>query len=289
MGLVNAKEMLTKAKDGRYAVAQINTNNLEWSKTILDTVQETKSPVIIGVSEGAAKYHGGFKVVMAIIKAYIEEKNITVPVAVHLDHGTFEGCKKAADAGFTSLMYDGSHNPIEQNIAETKEIVALAAQLNLSTEAEVGSIGGEEDGVIGAGEVADPQECATIANLGVDMLAAGINNIHGSYPKDWAGLRFDVLENIRDAINGKPMVLHGGSGIPEDQIKKAIALGVCKVNINSELQWAFHKATREFILSGEDQKGKNFDPRKLLAPGCKAAKEVIIEKLHMTGSYGKAI
>ena len=286
--LVSAKEMLDKAKAGHYAVGQFNINNLEWTKSILLTAQELKSPVILGVSEGAGKYMTGFKTVAAMVKAMDEELGITVPVALHLDHGTYEGCYKCIKAGFTSIMFDGSHYPIEENVEKTKELVAVAHQLGLSIEAEVGSIGGEEDGVVGMGECADPNECKAIADLGVDMLAAGIGNIHGKYPANWQGLNFEVLENVKKEVGDMPLVLHGGTGIPADMIKKAISLGVAKINVNTECQLSFAAATREYIEAGKDLQGKGFDPRKLLAPGAEAIKATVKEKMELFGSVGKA-
>ena len=286
--LVSAKEMLDKAKAGHYAVGQFNINNLEWTKAILLTAQELNSPVILGVSEGAGKYMTGFKTVAAMVKAMDEELGITVPVALHLDHGSYEGCYKCIKAGFTSIMFDGSHFSIEENVAKTKELVAVAHQLGLSIEAEVGSIGGEEDGVIGAGECADPNECKAIADLGVDMLAAGIGNIHGKYPENWAGLSFETLDAIQEKTGTMPLVLHGGTGIPEDMIKKAIDLGVAKINVNTECQLSFAAATRTYIEAGKDLAGKGFDPRKLLAPGTEAIKATVKEKMELFGSVGKA-
>ncbi|MBP3451577.1 MAG: class II fructose-1,6-bisphosphate aldolase [Agathobacter sp.] len=286
--LVSAKEMLDKAKAGHYAVGQFNINNLEWTKAILLTAQELNSPVILGVSEGAGKYMTGFKTVAAMVKAMDEELGITVPVALHLDHGSYDGCYKCIKAGFTSIMFDGSHFSIEENVAKTKELVAVAHQLGLSIEAEVGSIGGEEDGVIGAGECADPDECKAIADLGVDMLAAGIGNIHGKYPENWAGLSFETLDAIQEKTGTMPLVLHGGTGIPEDMIKKAIDLGVAKINVNTECQLSFAAATREYIEAGKDLAGKGFDPRKLLAPGTEAIKATVKEKMELFGSVGKA-
>ncbi len=286
--LVSAREMLIKAHKEGYGVAQININNLEWTKTVLQTVNELKSPVILGVSEGAAKYMGGFKTVMAMVKALDEFYNVTVPVAVHLDHGTYEGAFKALEAGFTSIMFDGSHYDFEENLAKTKEVVAACHAKGVSVEAEVGSIGGEEDGVIGAGEIADPEECRQIAETGVDMFAAGIGNIHGKYPANWKGLDFEVLKQVQDVTGGIPLVLHGGTGIPADQVKKAISLGVSKINVNTELQLAFADATRKYIEAGKDLEGKGFDPRKLLAPGCDAMKKVVTEKVEMFGSKNKA-
>ena len=286
--LVSAKEMLDKAREGKYAVGQFNINNLEWNKSVLLTAEELKSPVILGVSEGAGKYMTGFKTVSAMVKAMMEELNITVPVALHLDHGSYEGCYKCIKAGFTSIMFDGSHYPIEENIEKTKELVKIAHNMGLSLEAEVGSIGGEEDGVVGLGECADPNECKAIADLGIDFLAAGIGNIHGKYPENWPGLRFDVLENVKAAVGDMPLVLHGGTGIPEDMIKKAISLGVAKINVNTECQLTFAAATREYIEAGKDKSGKGFDPRKLLAPGADAIKATVKEKMELFGSVGKA-
>ncbi|MDE7313854.1 MAG: class II fructose-1,6-bisphosphate aldolase [Eubacterium sp.] len=286
--LVSAAEMLKKAKAGHYAVGQFNINNLEWTKSVLLTAQELNSPVILGVSEGAGKYMTGFKTVAAMVKAMDEELGITVPVALHLDHGTYEGCYKCIKAGFTSIMFDGSHYPIEENVAKTKELVAVSHNLGMSIEAEVGSIGGEEDGVVGAGECADPKECKAIADLGVDMLAAGIGNIHGKYPENWAGLSFETLDAVQKETGDMPLVLHGGTGIPEDMIKKAISLGVAKINVNTECQLSFQEATRKYIEAGKDQEGKGFDPRKLLAPGAEAITETVKEKMELFGSVGKA-
>ena len=286
--LVSATEMLKKAKAGHYAVGQFNINNLEWTKSILLTAQELNSPVILGVSEGAGKYMTGFKTVAAMVKAMDEELGITVPVALHLDHGTYEGCYKCIKAGFTSIMFDGSHYPIEENIEKTRELVAVAHGMGMSIEAEVGSIGGEEDGVIGAGECADPNECKAIADLGVDMLAAGIGNIHGKYPANWAGLSFETLDAVQQKTGIMPLVLHGGTGIPADMIKKAISLGVSKINFNTECQLAFQEATRKYIEAGKDLEGKGFDPRKLLAPGAEAIKATVKEKMELFGSVGKA-
>ena len=286
--LVSAKEMLQKAKAGHYAVGQFNINNLEWTKAILLTAEELKSPVILGVSEGAGKYMTGFKTVADMVKAMIEGLNITVPVALHLDHGTYDGCYKCIEAGFSSIMFDGSHYPIDENVAKTKELVQVCAEKGLSLEAEVGSIGGEEDGVVGAGECADPQECKMIADLGVDMLAAGIGNIHGKYPANWAGLSFETLDAIQQLTGEMPLVLHGGTGIPEDMIKKVIDLGVSKINVNTECQLSFAAATREYIEAGKDQQGKGYDPRKLLAPGTEAIKATVKEKMELFGSVGKA-
>lgn len=286
--LVSATEMLKKAKAGHYAVGQFNINNLEWTKSVLLTAQELNSPVILGVSEGAGKYMTGFKTVAAMVKAMDEELGITVPVALHLDHGSYEGCYKCIKAGFTSIMFDGSHYPIEENVAKTTELVNVAHALGLSIEAEVGSIGGEEDGVVGAGECADPEECKMVADLGVDMLAAGIGNIHGKYPENWAGLSFDTLDAIQQKTGVMPLVLHGGTGIPEDMIKKAIDLGVSKINVNTECQLSFQEATRKYIEEGKDLQGKGFDPRKLLAPGFEAIKATVKEKMELFGSVGKA-
>lgn len=286
--LVSAKDMLNKAKAGHYAVGQFNINNLEWTKSILLTAQELNSPVILGVSEGAGKYMTGFKTVAAMVSAMIDELNITVPVALHLDHGTYEGCYKCIKAGFSSIMFDGSHYPIEENIEKTKELVKIAHAMGLSLEAEVGSIGGEEDGVVGMGECADPKECKAIADLGIDFLAAGIGNIHGKYPANWQGLNFEVLENVKKEVGDMPLVLHGGTGIPADMIKKAISLGVAKINVNTECQLSFAAATREYIEAGKDLQGKGFDPRKLLAPGAEAIKATVKEKMELFGSVGKA-
>ena len=288
MALVNAKEMLTKAKEGHYAVGQFNINNLEWTKAIILTAQELNSPVILGVSEGAGKYMCGYKTVVGMVNGMLEELNITVPVALHLDHGSYEGAKACIAAGFSSIMFDGSHYPIEENVEKTKELVSICNEKGLSIEAEVGSIGGEEDGVIGAGECADPQECKMIADLGVTMLAAGIGNIHGKYPENWAGLSFETLDAVQQLTGKMPLVLHGGTGIPADMIKKAISLGVSKINVNTECQLAFAAATREYIEAGKDQQGKGFDPRKLLAPGFEAIKATVKEKMELFGSVGKA-
>ncbi len=288
MPLVNAKEMLTKAKAGHYAVGQFNINNLEWTKSILLTAEELRSPVILGVSEGAGKYMCGYKTVVGMVTAMLEELNITVPVALHLDHGSYEGAKACIEAGFSSIMFDGSHYPIDENVAKTKELVATCNELGLSIEAEVGSIGGEEDGVIGAGECADPKECKMVADLGVTMLAAGIGNIHGKYPENWQGLSFETLDAIQQLTGDMPLVLHGGTGIPADMIKKAITLGVSKINVNTECQLAFAAATREYIEAGKDLEGKGFDPRKLLAPGAHAIKDTVKEKMELFGSVGKA-
>ena len=286
--LVSAKEMLTKAKEGHYAVGQFNINNLEWTKAILQTAQEQNSPVILGVSEGAGKYMCGFKTVADMVKAMIDELKITVPVALHLDHGSYEGCYKCIEAGFSSIMFDGSHYPIEENVAKTQELVRICAEKGMSLEAEVGSIGGEEDGVVGMGECADPNECKMIADLGVNMLAAGIGNIHGKYPENWKGLSFETLAAVSEKVGKMPLVLHGGTGIPADMIKKAIDLGVSKINVNTECQLAFAAATREYIEAGKDLQGKGFDPRKLLAPGVEAIKATVKEKMELFGSIGKA-
>lgn len=286
--LVSAKEMLDKAKAGHYAVGQFNINNLEWTKAVLLTAQELNSPVILGVSEGAGKYMTGYKTVAAMVKAMIEELNITVPVALHLDHGSYEGCLKCVEAGFSSIMFDGSHYAIDENVAKTTELVALAHSKGMSIEAEVGSIGGEEDGVIGMGECADPKECKAIADLGVDMLAAGIGNIHGKYPANWAGLSFETLDAIQQLTGDMPLVLHGGTGIPDDMIKKAISLGVAKINVNTECQLSFAAATREYIGAGKDLEGKGFDPRKLLLPGTEAIKATVKEKMELFGSVNRA-
>ena len=286
--LVSAKEMLDKAKAGHYAVGQFNINNLEWTKAVLLTAQELNSPVILGVSEGAGKYMTGYKTVAAMVKAMIEELNITVPVALHLDHGSDEGCLKCVEAGFSSIMFDGSHYAIDENVAKTTELVALAHSKGMSIEAEVGSIGGEEDGVIGMGECADPKECKAIADLGVDMLAAGIGNIHGKYPANWAGLSFETLDAIQQLTGDMPLVLHGGTGIPDDMIKKAISLGVAKINVNTECQLSFAAATREYIEAGKDLEGKGFDPRKLLLPGTEAIKATVKEKMELFGSVNRA-
>lgn len=286
--LVSAKDMLEKARAGKYAVGHFNINNLEWAKAVLLTAEELQSPVILGVSEGAGKYMTGFKTVAAMVSAMLEELNITVPVALHLDHGSYEGCYKCIKAGFSSIMFDGSHYPIEENVEKTKELVKIAHTMGLSLEAEVGSIGGEEDGVVGAGECADPAECKAIADLGVDFLAAGIGNIHGKYPENWQGLNFDVLEKVKEAVGDMPLVLHGGTGIPEEMIKKAISLGVAKINVNTECQLSFAEATRKYIEAGKDQQGKGFDPRKLLAPGAEAIRATVKEKMELFGSVGKA-
>ena len=288
MALVSAKEMLQKAKAGHYAVGQFNINNLEWTKAILLTAEECKSPVILGVSEGAGKYMTGYKTVVGMVNGMLEELNITVPVALHLDHGSYEGAKKCIEAGFSSIMFDGSHLPFEENVEKTKELVAICNEKGMSIEAEVGSIGGEEDGVVGMGECADPKECKAIADLGVTMLAAGIGNIHGKYPENWTGSQFDVLDDIQKLTGEMPLVLHGGTGIPEDMIKKAISLGVSKINVNTECQLSFAEATRKYIEAGKDLEGKGFDPRKLLAPGAEAIKATVKEKMEIFGSIGKA-
>ena len=286
--LVSAKEMLNKAREGKYAVGQFNINNLEWTKAILLTAEELKSPVILGVSEGAGKYMTGFKTVSAMVKAMVEELNITVPVALHLDHGSYEGSLKCIEAGFSSIMFDGSHYPIAENVEKTTELVKLCGEKGISLEADVGSIGGEEDGVVGLGECADPNECKAVADLGIDMLAAGIGNIHGKYPANWPGLRFDVLESIKEKVGDMPLVLHGGTGIPAEMIQKAISLGVAKINVNTECQLSFAEATRKYIEAGKDLEGKGFDPRKLLAPGTEAIKATVKEKMELFGSVGKA-
>ena len=286
--LVSAKEMINKAKAGHYAVGQFNINNLEWTKSILLAAEETRSPVILGVSEGAGKYMTGYKTVVGMVNGMLEELNISVPVALHLDHGSYEGCYKCIEAGFSSIMFDGSHYPIEENIEKTKELVKVAKGKGMSIEAEVGSIGGEEDGVIGRGECADPKECKSVADLGVTMLAAGIGNIHGKYPENWEGLSFETLDAIQQLTGDMPLVLHGGTGIPDDVIKKAISLGVAKINVNTECQIAFAEATRKYIEDGKDLEGKGFDPRKLLAPGAEAIKDMVITKIKLFGSEGKA-
>ena len=286
--LVSAKEMLEKARAGHYAVGQFNINNLEWTKAILLTAQELNSPVILGVSEGAGKYMTGYKTIVGMVKCMIEELNITVPVALHLDHGSYDAAMKCIEAGFSSVMFDGSHYPIEENVQKTTELVKICAEKGLSLEAEVGSIGGEEDGVVGAGDIADPNECKAIADLGVTMLAAGIGNIHGKYPANWKGLAFDALEKISEATGSIPLVLHGGTGIPAEMIKKAISLGVAKINVNTECQLAFAEATRKYVEAGKDLEGKGFDPRKLLAPGFEAIKATVKEKMELFGSVNKA-
>lgn len=288
MRLVAADDMLKKAKEGKYAVGQFNINNLEWTKAVLLTAQEMNSPVILGVSEGAGKYMTGYKTVVGMVNGMMEELDITVPVALHLDHGSYEGCLKCVEAGFSSIMFDGSHYPIEENIAKTSELVKLCREKGLSLEAEVGSIGGEEDGVVGAGECADPNECKSIADLGVTMLAAGIGNIHGKYPENWKGLSFETLDAVQKLTGEMPLVLHGGTGIPEDMIKKAISLGVAKINVNTECQLSFAAATRKYIEAGKDEQGKGFDPRKLLAPGTEAIKATVKEKMELFGSVNKA-
>ena len=286
--LVSATEMLKKAKEGKYAVGQFNINNLEWTKAILLTAQENNSPVILGVSEGAGKYMAGYKTVVGMVKGMIESLNITVPVALHLDHGSFDGCLKCIEAGFSSVMFDGSHYAIDENVAKTKELVELCHAKGISIEAEVGSIGGEEDGVVGAGECADPKECKMIADLGVDFLAAGIGNIHGKYPANWKGLSFETLDAVQALTGELPLVLHGGTGIPEDMIKKAISLGVAKINVNTECQLSFADATRKYIEAGKDLEGKGYDPRKLLAPGFEAIKATVKEKMELFGSINRA-
>ena len=286
--LVSAKEMLTKAKAGKYAVGQFNINNLEWTKAILLTAEELKSPVILGVSEGAGKYMCGYKTVVGMVNGMIDELGITVPVALHLDHGSYDACYKCIEAGFSSVMFDGSHYPIEENVEKTTELVKVCNEKGLSLEAEVGAIGGEEDGVVGAGECADPEECKKIADLGVTMLAAGIGNIHGKYPANWAGLSFETLAAVQDKTGDMPLVLHGGTGIPAEMIKKAISLGVAKINVNTECQLAFSAATRQYIEEGKDLVGKGFDPRKILAPGVEAIKATVKEKMELFGSVNKA-
>ena len=286
--LVSATEMLKKAKAGHYAVGQFNINDLEWTKAVLTAAEELRSPVILGVSEGAGKYMAGYRTVVGMVNGMIKEMDISVPVALHLDHGSYEGCLKCIDAGFSSVMFDGSHYPIEENIEKTTELVKLCHGKGLSIEAEVGSIGGEEDGVIGMGECADPNECKAIADLGVDMLAAGIGNIHGKYPANWPGLSFETLAAVQEKTGALPLVLHGGTGIPEDMIKKAIELGVSKINVNTECQLSFADATRKYIEAGKDLEGKGFDPRKLLAPGTDAIKATVKEKMELFGSVGKA-
>ena len=286
--LVSAKEMLQKAKAGHYAVGQFNINNLEWTKAILTAAEETKSPVILGVSEGAGKYMCGYKTVVGMVNGMLEEMNITVPVALHLDHGSYDGCMKCIEAGFSSVMFDGSHYPIDENVAKTKELVAICAEKGLSLEAEVGAIGGEEDGVVGMGECADPNECKMVADLGVDFLAAGIGNIHGKYPANWQGLSFETLDAIQQLTGDLPLVLHGGTGIPDDMIKRAIDLGVSKINVNTECQLVFAEATRKYIEAGKDLEGKGFDPRKLLKPGSEAIVAKVKEKMELFGSVGKA-
>lgn len=286
--LSNAKEMMNKAVEGKYAIGHFNINNLEWTKSILQAAEQMNSPVILGVSEGAAKYMTGFKTVARMVDAMVDDMGITVPVALHLDHGTYEGCLACIDAGFSSIMFDGSSYSIEENVEKTKELVRICAEKGMSLEAEVGAIGGEEDGVVGMGECADPEECASIASLGVDMLAAGIGNIHGKYPANWPGLRFDVLESVKAKTGTLPLVLHGGTGIPEDMIKKAISLGVAKINVNTECQIAFAEGVRGYIEAGKDLEGKGFDPRKLLKPGCEAIVEKVCEKIRLFGSDNKA-
>ena len=286
--LVSARDMLVKAREGKYAVGQFNINNLEWTKAILLTAQENNSPVILGASEGAGKYMGGYDAIVGMVNGLIKGLNITVPVALHLDHGSYEGVQKTIEAGFSSVMFDGSHYPFDENVAKTKELVELAHSKGISIEAEVGSIGGEEDGVVGAGEIADPQECKAISELGIDFLAAGIGNIHGQYPENWAGLNFEALGKINDATGDMPLVLHGGTGIPEEMIKEAISLGVAKINVNTECQLVFAEATRKYIEEGKDLQGKGFDPRKLLAPGFDAIKACVKEKMELFGSINQA-
>ncbi len=286
--IVSATEMLQKAVAGHYAVGQFNINNLEWTKAVLLTAEELKSPVILGVSEGAGKYMTGFATVSAMVRAMHDSLGITVPVALHLDHGTYDGCYKCIKAGFTSIMFDGSSLPIEENVAKATELVAVSHKLGLSIECEVGGIGGEEDGVVSSGECADPEECDMVAKLGVDMLAAGIGNIHGKYPANWAGLSFDTLAKIQEKTGDLPLVLHGGTGIPDDMIKKAISLGVAKINVNTECQLSFADATRKYVEAGKDLEGKGYDPRKLLAPGFEAIKATVKEKMELFGSVGKA-
>lgn len=288
MPLVEAGAMLKKALEGKYAVAQFNINNLEWTKSILEACEEVKSPVILGVSEGAGKYMGGFNTVVGMVRGMVEDLKITVPVAIHLDHGSFEGAQKAIEAGFTSVMFDGSHYDIEENLEKTKQIVELAHSKGISVEAEVGSIGGEEDGVIGTGEVADPQECLQLVNCGIDFLAAGIGNIHGAYPENWEGLNLEVLAEIQRTVGNIPMVLHGGTGIPAEMVQDAIKLGVSKVNVNTELQWEFQKALRKYIEEGKDLTGKGFDPRKILASPAQAIKDMVKQKIEIFGSANKA-
>lgn len=286
--LVSATEMLKKAREGKYAVGQFNINNLEWTKAILQTAQELNSPVILGVSEGAGKYMCGYTTVVGMVNGMINELGITVPVALHLDHGSYDACLKCVEAGFSSIMFDGSHYPIDENVTKTTELVKIAHDKGMSIEAEVGAIGGEEDGVVGAGECADPDECKAIADLGVDMLAAGIGNIHGKYPENWAGLSFETLDAVQQKTGDMPLVLHGGTGIPEDMIKKAISLGVAKINVNTECQLSFSAAVRKYIEAGKDLEGKGFDPRKVLAPGVEAIKATVKEKMELFGSVGKA-
>ena len=288
MAMVSATEMINKAHEGHYAIPAFNINNLEWTKAVLAGCEKAKSPVILGVSEGAGKYMAGFKTVADMVKDVHDSMGITVPVALHLDHGSFDGAKACIEAGFTSVMFDGSHYDFEENLEKSKEIIALAHSKGVSVECEVGGIGGTEDGVTSNGELADPKECATIAALGVDFLAAGIGNIHGKYPENWAGLNFERLDEINNAVNGKPLVLHGGSGIPFEQVHKAITLGVSKVNVNTELQLVFAKATREYILAGKEQEGKGYDPRKLLKPGADAITAQVVEMCEAFGSAGKA-
>jgi len=288
MAIVSATEMIKKAYEGHYSIPAFNTNNLEWTQCILKAVQQANSPVMIQTSEGAAKYMGGYKTVVDMVNDLIDSMGITVPVALHLDHGSYEGAKKCIEVGYSSVMFDGSHFPIEENIEKSKEIIALAHSKGVSVECEVGGIGGVEDGVASNGELADPAECKMVADLGVDFLAAGIGNIHGKYPANWAGLNFDRLAEINAAVNGKPLVLHGGSGIPFEQTSKAISLGVSKINVNTELQLVFAAATREYIVAGKDLEGKGYDPRKLLKPGADAIVAKAIELCEAFGSAGKA-
>ncbi|MDO4594682.1 MAG: class II fructose-1,6-bisphosphate aldolase [Tissierellia bacterium] len=286
--LTDASLMLKKAYDGHYAIGQFNINNLEWTRAILEVAEEKNSAVILGVSEGAAKYMGGFNVVKKMVEGMDKDLNITVPVAIHLDHGSYEGAKKAIEAGFTSIMFDGSSLPIEENIEKTKEIIEICHSKNISVEAEVGGIGGEEDGIVSEGELADPEECKQVAELGVDFLAAGIGNIHGVYPEDWKGLSFDQLSKIREQIGDIPMVLHGGTGIPEDQVKRAIEKGVSKININTECQIVFTEATRKYFEENRDKDKKGFDPRKVLKPGFEAIKDKVREKMEFFGCIDSA-
>ena len=288
MGLVSAKEMLEKAREEGYAVGQFNINNLEWTKAILVAAEEVKSPVILGVSEGAAKYMTGFDTVVGMVEGMLKNLNITVPVSLHLDHGSFDAAKACIEAGFSSVMFDGSHYSIEENIQKTEEIIAYASKRGISVEAEVGSIGGEEDGVVGAGEVADVNECKMVADLGVTMLAAGIGNIHGKYPENWTGLRLDVLKNIQDATGNMPLVLHGGTGIPAQMVQDAIKLGVSKINVNTECQLVFAAATRKYFEAKTDLVGKGFDPRKINGPGYQAIIDIVKEKMDLFGSSNKA-
>ena len=287
--LVNASEMLQKAEAGHYGLGAFNTNNLEWTLAILTAAEEAKSPLIIQCTAGAAKWMGSLKVCADMVKACVEATGVTVPVALHLDHGSYEDCFKAIEAGFTSIMYDGSHEAdFQTNLDRTKELVELAHSKGLSIEAEVGGIGGTEDGVTSSGELADPAQCKQIADLGVDFLACGIGNIHGLYPADWKGLSFERLGEIKAETGDLPLVLHGGTGIPEDQIKKAISLGISKINVNTDLQVAFAKATREYVEAGKDQEGKGYDPRKLLKPGREAIVARTKELMEQFGSVNKA-